>query len=451
MISNQDFDTDTHSIDLRTSLAEEIDREFFPIIERVNVPKELLEKTILNNGCNCWDLSLHHRLSLSFIKFFGCPFCQQVVEDLQKHFTSFLKCNTIPIICHQEDSEKAFYLLQGTNLLHSSVNHEILKGFQVREKSILSHLKMMPKICKCLMEDKTKEFFLPSLREMQKMKLFTMFEFYQVYKGEVWAFRLQEMGVRPNYGKMLMELGSIDPLVQLNDINNGSVNLDYLSHPEVFLPRLIRLFPQFKEKVREERLQRNEMLLKKAARELKLSSEKRISTALHMSLDEVLQHNLSKRMFKAFLVNIRQGIEELMFLEEIYLLKTACEVYQSRLQNSTVTIDNNVKDITKLDKVDKEFNEIIKKVKDIFETFFGEDSLFLLSYNKDMSEIIMECINKFNNNNDLTMEDCSNRLDVLSIIIKQQILTPLFKVYIKTKIYQDMLQEVKLLDLSNFL
>eukprot|EP01080_Neovahlkampfia_damariscottae_P009485 gene9485-1691_t len=69
---------------------------------------KILKSTTTNIGeTTVFEFSQGHKVIGIFIKWFGCPVCQEVIETVGKMFPTFLKLNTVPIIFHQEDPEDA--------------------------------------------------------------------------------------------------------------------------------------------------------------------------------------------------------------------------------------------------------------------------------------------------------------------------------------------------------
>lgn len=66
-----------------------------------------LKKVSTNRGKSLYDLSLDHPVLLVFLRYFGCSFCREALDDLGK-VRSRLKERTVELICvHMDDLERA--------------------------------------------------------------------------------------------------------------------------------------------------------------------------------------------------------------------------------------------------------------------------------------------------------------------------------------------------------
>ncbi|KAG2383443.1 hypothetical protein C9374_004114 [Naegleria lovaniensis] len=87
----------------------------------------MFEKEMVVNPCGAsvLELSKDHVVLLVVIKWFGCPLCQSVISRIQEYLPSFLMMNIVPIICHQENEEKASSKLAHTNLMNCRVTSQV--------------------------------------------------------------------------------------------------------------------------------------------------------------------------------------------------------------------------------------------------------------------------------------------------------------------------------------
>eukprot|EP01080_Neovahlkampfia_damariscottae_P008345 gene8345-170_t len=65
---------------------------------------EILQHTKTSvDGISVYEFSQKHKVVGFFIKWIGCPVCQEVIENVGRMFPTFIKLNAVPIIFHQED------------------------------------------------------------------------------------------------------------------------------------------------------------------------------------------------------------------------------------------------------------------------------------------------------------------------------------------------------------
>lgn len=103
-----------------------------------------MDLLITNKNVSVLQLSSKHRVALLFIKFFGCPSCQQLVQDVAVLLPSFAKRNTIPVICHQEPHDVGKKWLEKMNkeFLHvCSIDDKVQRMFGLQSRFTFKHVR----------------------------------------------------------------------------------------------------------------------------------------------------------------------------------------------------------------------------------------------------------------------------------------------------------------------
>jgi len=224
-------------------------------------------------------------VSLTFIKWIGCPVCKHAVEEISEYFPTFLKLNVIPVICHQETFEEGENWLTKEFPKHpyvkylphvGDIDENIQREFGLKKLSLLKHVQASPKILLHL----TQGYKLSMPKVHNPLVQFGLF---LVNKGNVvksWEFK--KLGSRPDYGKYLLTF--------------DQVSVEHVS-------KLSAMFPDM-----------NSWVTK---------TEKHISKELEESwnINDILKDKELRAEFKIFVIN-EYSVENLLFVENV-------EVYQS--------------------------------------------------------------------------------------------------------------------------
>jgi hypothetical protein len=62
--------------------------------KNIKVIHEIFDHMKVQNGMSINELSNEHRILLIFIKFFGCPMCTELIEQVGKNLKQLLISNT---------------------------------------------------------------------------------------------------------------------------------------------------------------------------------------------------------------------------------------------------------------------------------------------------------------------------------------------------------------------
>ncbi|KAG2385672.1 hypothetical protein C9374_003487 [Naegleria lovaniensis] len=397
--------------------------------ENVKVEMEILDSMIVHpSGHSVLQLSAKHRVLLVFIKWFGCPMCQNVIDELQKYLSSFLLLNIIPVVCHQEHVDKFSKYISHTQIMHCSITNDIKKAFLVQRASLLRHAMMMPTLFSYMIKHR-KKFFLPSRKEMKHMDMLSSFGMYMVFKGEVChSFSSEKLNERPDYGSYIFQLEEEELLFK-----------EYSQTPEEFIPDLVKLFPTMKEILRQVRMEK-----RKSVTHAMIQNVMNPTTFHNPTSDEndsltvttVLENASMRRFFKAFLAN-SFCLESVIFYEQVMQYKMLCQQeqhvanMQCKLTNSsyysspgTMSVLSDVENFLELQQ------GIEQKAKYIIETFLEDHSMFLINTSKKI-------ISKMKT----SMEECGYTETLFDEIVKdliQQVLVYNFEEFTASKIFEDM-------------
>ncbi|KAF0972862.1 hypothetical protein FDP41_001481 [Naegleria fowleri] len=391
------------------------------IRENVKVPLEMLDSMIVHpSGHSVLQLSAKHRVMLVFIKWFGCPLCQSVVDELQKYLSSFLLLNIVPVACHQEDPDKFSKYIAHTQIMHCSVTNEMKKGFMVQRASLLRHAMMMPTLFAYMAKHK-KKFFLPSRKEMKQMDMLSSFGMYMVFKGEVCnSFSSEKLNERPDYGSYIFQLEEEELLFKEQT-------------PEEFIPDMLKLFPTMKEILRKVRVERT-MNVPNLNIE-NIATNNNVDTD-QITLKMVLENASMRRFFKAFLAN-SLCLESLIFYEQVTLYKILCDQEQyfvnshCKLTNQSNTASRGaVSILSDIENYMELKRRTEQKAKYIIETFLEDQSMFLINTSKKIISRVKT-----------TIEDCGYTEALFDEIVKdlvQNVLKHNFEEFVTSKIFEDM-------------
>ncbi|EFC41032.1 predicted protein [Naegleria gruberi] len=393
----------------------------------LSVSMELLDTMIVYPGGkhSVLQLSEKHRILLVFIKWFGCPICQNVIDDLQRYLSSFLLLNIVPVVCHQEDISKFSEYLSNTQLLHCRITKEMKKEFSVKKASLLKHAKVMPSMIK-LMVQKKKKFFLPSAHEIKGMDMLSSFGMYIVHKGQVTSsYSSDILNARPDYGVFLFHLKE-------DHLYSDS------SSPEDFLPRLLKLFPNMKmvfEELREKRKQQPELSsLPLTPRGSNFSTSFKNNEEDEFSLKNVLENATMRTFFKAFLSN-QYCLEPVIFYEQVKMFRMLCQRRSPASPSFEYQMENILAHNSPSSALDLKIQECKQKAEYIIDNFLKDTSMFQINTSGKLLRKLFSAIE----------EKCSDETlfdDILQDIISSMLVFR-FENFIDSPFFQDMIHRVQ--------
>jgi len=236
-------------------------------------------------GKSVLELSEDHLVSLTFIKWIGCPICKHAVEEISEYFPTFLKLNVIPVICHQETFEEGEKWLSTDFPKHpyakylphvGDIDENIQHEFGLKKLSLLKHVQASPKIFSHLAHGY-------KLTSPKVHNPFVQFGLFLVNKGNViksWDFK--KSGSRPDYGKYLLTF--------------DQVSVEHVS-------KLSAMFPEM-----------NSWVTQTEKQNIKVLEES-------WNINDILNDKELRAEFKIFVIN-EYSVENLLFVENV-------EVYQS--------------------------------------------------------------------------------------------------------------------------
>lgn len=292
--------------------------------------EDMLAKMQTTLGISVLELSKKHRVSLSFTKWLGCPLCQKVVADLSDFFPTFLKMNTIPVVCHQETID------EGSNYVNTLFPKDSLVGklprvggigkdvhshFKLKNASFWEHVKTIPAMVKL---GRNFSFPLASVANP-----FVEFGLFLIENGAIvstWKFKC--LSERPDYGQYLQTIGPCN-----------QESLQQVQH-------LDKLFPGV-------------MAAKTAVYSIGNSNAVR---PISITLEETLLNATLREQFKIFVTN-EHSIENILFLEHVESFKNLTQTAR------------------------------LKCAQHILETFISVGSPMELNINKPMRDAVLHDLN----------------------------------------------------------
>jgi hypothetical protein len=274
-----------------------------------------------------YELSTTHRVVCLFIKWFGCPMCQEVIEEVGKHLKTMIQMNTIPVIVHQqseEDALKYFSKTKDMNVCHipyAKTTTKLQDLLGINNASLYNHAEAMIKtdLLNLMIGPKKRNFTIPLNVSNPLSKFGIIFVENGIVKREVIFSKLYK---RIDFGLFL------------NDMSTTTLS--------TFDPQILHYFPKldFKEKVS---IITNSL-------EMEHDSNKKNTK----EVEKIIQSDLGRFYFKAFATS-EYSIENISFYEQVLLFK--------EMKNSK----------------SYELSAQIEKIEEMFETFLKPSSIMQLN------------------------------------------------------------------------
>eukprot|EP01080_Neovahlkampfia_damariscottae_P009421 gene9421-1628_t len=121
-------------------------------VDKLDALKQQFQDMKTNVGVSVHDLSLKHSVMIFFIKWYGCPICQEVIAELGCLLPPMLKLNTIPVIVHQGEENVALKYMSKckdkyvSNLLYARTNKTTQELLGIGSVSLMKHVTAMMKM-----------------------------------------------------------------------------------------------------------------------------------------------------------------------------------------------------------------------------------------------------------------------------------------------------------------
>ncbi|KAL9655266.1 hypothetical protein ABK040_009040 [Willaertia magna] len=397
----------------------------------INIDMNILNQLMISNtGYSILQTSMKHVILLIFIKYLGCQQCQKILNDLQFYLSRFLTCNIIPIICHQEDYDKANDYLNNSldiysnntifgnkemlNLLHCQVTSDIIENFNLKKEKF--SLNQVPNKIKSIFKEN-------KLKKPKEMKIYKLGMFLVEFGNVKKYFIESKNSNKPNILNIILEL-------------NKNKEMDK------FFPDLLKIYPNLEMFIRKER---NSISLSGNYLQNTLQNTSTITIDTlqnnEITLNKVIENIKYRNYFKVFLAS-EFSSELILFIEQVEMYqmiyrmeekrKEELNDYFSDLIDSTIIEDfnsNNSNNNTINRNVETE-----RKANYILKHFLTFDAMFQINTNQkrilNIENTIKERGYTFNLFDDVIH-------DITSTMLKYS-----FNRFRETDLYKEMLQKI---------
>jgi hypothetical protein len=229
-----------------------------------------------------------------FIKWFGCPICQEVIAHIGSLLGTLLKLNTIPIIIHQEDDEIAAQYMENSkdlnvkHLFYAKTTKSLQDQIGIASASLFSHIGSIIKSNMLgLMVGEKKRFFRMPHNVINPLSQFGVITIFKDHvKRKIIYSTLHK---RVDFGLVLQQEGAF-----------SSISDDYLS-------KILKYFPSYDFKKDFQRINSK----------LNLNEKQKDSK---LKLSDFLNNDLGRYFLKGFAVS-EFSIENLLLYEEVLKFK----------------------------------------------------------------------------------------------------------------------------------
>jgi hypothetical protein len=270
-----------------------------------------------------YQLSKEHRVVCLFIKWFGCPMCQEVIEEVGKHLKTMIQMNTIAVIVHQqseEDALKYFAKTKDLNVCHipyAKTTTKLQDLLGINNASLYNHAEAMIKtdLLNLMLGPKKRNFTIPLNVSNPLSKFGIIFIENGTVKREVIFSKLYK---RIDFGLFLNDVSSYSTLDL--QILNYFKSLELKEKVSIISDSIVYLDQKKSEK----------------------------------DVKSVIQSDLGRFYFKAFATS-EYSIENISFYEQVSILKS-----MKNSKNEDLSIQ-------------------IEKIEKIFETFLKPSSIMQLN------------------------------------------------------------------------
>ncbi|EFC38805.1 RGS domain-containing protein [Naegleria gruberi] len=432
---------------------------------------ELFETMIVQPiGHSILQLSSKHKILIISIKWFGCPMCQKLIDNLDEYLPSLLMLNIIPVICHQEDETKFGKHISHTKLFHCKISTQAKRMLLIDKASVVKHMKAMPTILKLLVKEKRK-LFLPSLSEIKDMELVSTFGMHIVRNGQVeTSYFYKNLLDRPDLGQFVFNLSNRKEETIQEEGDDKEMVISYkkseIEEVEQFLPNLIKLYPDLKKVFSSIRQKRVQLPSSELSNNLQIgqptsstptsptlqvpqpanggrpstssvgSSSSSISTS-YISMSNVLENATMRTYFKAHLSNM-YSLELVLFLEQVNIYKFLVKSLksQSTCQNLLSSEEQILQDISlPASEMVTTIPEYETKARYIVETFLNDEAMFHINTSRKLTDRMKTLIEEKGFIEEL--------FDEIEMDVKTSMLVYLFASFRQTTLFTEMMQRFK--------
>jgi hypothetical protein len=285
------------------------------------------ESLMTNFNKSVYDLSKDHKVVCLFIKWFGCPMCQEVIEEVGKNLKTMIQMNTFPVIVHQERDEVAIKYFKNTkdlNVCHipfAKTSTKLQELLGIDNASLYNHAEAMIKtdLLNLMIGPKKRNFTIPLNVSNPFSKFGIIFVENGAVKREVIFSKLYK---RIDFGMFL------------NDVSSYST----------FDSKILQYFKDFQSSLKEK---------------VSILPTHEMDTKNLKKISSIVQSDLGRFYFKAFATS-EYSIENISFYEQVMVFKN--------MKNSK----------------SYELSAHIEKIEEMFETFLKPSSIMQLNTTDEM-------------------------------------------------------------------
>jgi hypothetical protein len=249
------------------------------------------QSIITSYGKTLSELSQEHTLVLFFIKWFGCPLCQEVIYQIGHLLPSLLKLNTIPVIVHQQKDEAAESFIKKSRdlnvpyLAYAKTTKDLQELIGIKSAPIMAHMGAMKEMIELVCGEKRRKLEIPYSvnNPLSQFGVITIAN--DLVKKKIIYSSLEK---RVDFGMLLQQQGQ-----------SSAFSEDYLT-------KILKYYPDYDYKTD----------FKRVAKERKSTMRNKKKTEDPLTLQDVLESDIGRYYFKAFAVS-EYSIENLLLYEEV--------------------------------------------------------------------------------------------------------------------------------------
>jgi hypothetical protein len=266
-------------------------------------------------GLTLLELSKQFKIVGICLKWFGCPFCQEVIESIGNMLVTMLKIGIIPVIIYQENENNAKKYFQETtdlnvgHLIYWKITKNLQNLLGITSASFINHVEAMVKmdVVGLCLGPKKRTLSIPKSVINPLSAFCVLFIEDGVVKKKV---VYETLSKRLDFGLFLNEIGSTKSTIQISKMLKYFPNLDW----EEEISKLKR----------------------------KKSVKVKIESKSFDKLEEVLESEIGKFYFKSFLTN-QTSVEGYLLYEDVAHFKSELkrgtfsvqEIYKSFLEDAS--------------------------------------------------------------------------------------------------------------------
>jgi hypothetical protein len=328
------------------------------------------QSIMTNYGKTLSELSQEHTLVLFFIKWFGCPLCQEVIYQMGQLLPSLLKLNTIPIIIHQQKDEAAESFVTKSRdlnvkyLAYACTTKDLQRLIGINSAPIMAHMGAMKEMIELVCGEKRRKLEIPYNVNNPLSQFGVITVANDLVKKKIIYSSLEK---RVDFGMLLQQQGQ-----------SSAFSEDYLT-------KILKYYPDYDYKTDFKRVAK---VRKSTVRSAKKKEDP-------LTLQDVLESDIGRYYFKAFAVS-EYSIENLLLYEEV-LKYTAMKDQYIHKVSEQLELAKHIVEYYLLDSSPMQVNiqqKLAKSAVEAIEQFEKEEKVDLDSvFDEIISDIKKNCLN----------------------------------------------------------